>query len=281
MFDNLDNLIYKIYKFLTDNDKSNIKRLITSTKTDANLQINMDKISRIILRYVTQLKLKKDISRQDFIVQKIMAFLTMNAAAIVNSDLTAIDIGGGNGNILSGINNMINGDKLNFTCVENVSEWSEYYEFNHSNISYLFWDNHTMAIPDNSCDLAFCMVSLHHMSDETINNSLLEIHRIVKSGGILMIKEHDANSVNTKQLIEWEHHLYHILDCAYNGQTNNFELYKKQTISNFKSKETWQKIIEMYGFKFTVRTNRFLDGTYYNNDVKNVTNLYWDTYVKL
>ena len=280
MYDPVDNLIHKIYRFLSANDKRNVRQMVTNARSDADVKLSMDKIAYIVTRHVKQAHLKPDDNRQDFIVSKITAFLRAHAPSIMNAYLAAADIGGGNGNVLSGINNDVHGDRERFTCVENISNWSETYDFNHTNISYTFWDNQSIHIADHSCDVVFCMVSLHHMTDEVVAVALAEIRRILKPAGLLMIKEHDANSPSAKQLIDWEHHLYHILDCAYSGQTLNYEMYKRTT-NNFKSKETWKKMIETYSFKFGVRTNRFLDGPYIADDAKNATNLYWDVYTKV
>jgi hypothetical protein len=81
-------------------------------------------------------------------------------------------------------------------------------------------------------------------------------------------------------LINWEHHLYHILDGAYNKEPIHVEPYFEQTVHNFKSKELWKEIIESNQFHFNRRTNRFLDGNYIENESKNPSNLYWDIYEK-
>jgi len=280
-YDLLDNLVHKIYKFITYEDKRIIKILITNTPTNniALLINNIDKISEIILRYVKNLRLKKDTNRQDFITEKILNFIYKVNPEIINTNIRVADVGGGNGDIISGITKKIRGNKENFICIETNSDWIESYSFNNKNIIYKFWNNYSIDITDNYCDIVLCMVSLHHMTNETIINSMREIYRILKKGGLLLIKEHDSDCEETLKLIHWEHHLYHILETSYNRKLTNAEEYLSHSINNFKSKYDWQMLIEGLGFEFNCRKDRFLDGPL-KYDVKNATKLYWDLYSK-
>lgn len=279
-YDSLDNLIHKIYKFLKMNDQKFIKQLILKNKPET-LKETLTKISEIILNSVNALNLKRDENRQDFIVDKMMDYLKNNYPDILNSEISVVDIGGGNGNVISTINTKVNGNKNNFVCVETKNEWVESYPCDNDNILYKYWNNDVIDIPNESCNLVLCMVSLHHMKGETINNVINEIKRILKNGGILMIKEHDAETITTYNLIEWEHHLYHILDCAYNKKMVDADEYMKHSINNFNDKSYWHIMLEKtHGFELKDRTNRFLDGPYKNRDYKNPTNLYWEIYEK-
>jgi len=260
--------------------KNNIKLLINKTIHNKNsLENTLTKISVIVLEYFRQLQLKRDENRQDFIVLKILTFIESVEPSILNKNLKVADIGGGNGNVLSHINEVVKGDKSNFTCVES-KDWIETYKYDNPNVTYVFWDNNTIDILDESCDVVFCMVSLHHMSNYTLVNTLKELHRILKKDGILMIKEHDCNSNQTGNMILWEHHLYHLLDCAYDNRPFDYDIYYNNNIYNFKSKEDWQILIETHNFKYKCSKNRFLDGEYMMNEPKNASNLYWDIYTK-
>ena len=188
-----------------------------------------------------------------------------------------MDIGGGNGNVLSNINNIICSNKENFICVETQNNWIENYNFNNTNISYIFWDNNNINVPDNSIDIVLCMVSLHHMPDELIQTVLININKKLKPNGLLLIKEHDLTYFS-HFFIEWDHYLYHILDSLYNKNLN-VEEYFNNNIHNFKNKNEWKNIITNYNFTFIDRKNRFLDN-YFKQDIKNLSCLYWDIYKK-
>jgi len=261
------------------NDKKYIKQLILKNKPET-LNQTLTKISEIVLNYARRLNLKRDENRQDFIVEKMIDYLKNNYPNVLNSDISIVDIGGGNGNVISAINTTVNGNKNNFVCVETKNEWVESYPCDNDNILYKYWNNDVIDIPNDFCDIVLCMVSLHHMHNDTINKAIGEIKRILKPGGILMIKEHDAETIMTYNFIEWEHHLYHILDCAYNNKLVDADEYAKHSINNFNDKSYWQIMLEKtHGFELKDRTNRFLYGPY-QRDHKNTTNLYWEIYEK-
>lgn len=280
--DELDNLIYKIYKFTNQHDRIIIKNIILDTPINnlTKLKSSIKKIENVIFKYFQKLSIKRDEHRQDFITEKIMNFVNKMCPDTINQNMSIVDIGGGNGDVISLINTLVKGNSEQFICVETATEWVESYAHNHDNIVYKFWNNDTIDVVDNSCDIVMCMVSLHHMNDLTIANALKEMKRILKENGILLIKEHDSGNTNDCRLIHWEHHLYHILDCAYENKVVDVEEYMTKLIHNFHSKQFWRRLFEENGFKFVARTNRFLDGPYVENDKKNPTKLYWDAYRK-
>lgn len=228
--------------------------------------------------------------RQDFIVQKILDYLTVRApshtpAPTFRLDECAVfaDVGGGNGNVLSGIQTAFRGDANQYLCIETATDWTEEYPHNHTNISYLYWDNQNMKqVADASCHVVLCMVALHHMPPTTKQRALQEMQRILKPGGILLIKEHDAVAKSVP-LIYWEHYLYHIFDCVQNGVAFHGASFLQNSVHAFTTKEALQNEMRHVcpEFKFVERTNRFLDGAFYDaEDAKNPTRLYWDIYRK-
>jgi ubiquinone/menaquinone biosynthesis C-methylase UbiE len=272
----MDILINKIYKILTNNDKKVIKGIINENSSEI---LKLSKISKIITSITIKYKMKPDLHRQDFIANKIKLFL--NANNMISSDFNIIDVGGGNGNVLSMLKNVIDKNAtLNnskFVCLETLSDWCESYEYNNKNIEYKFWKNDDIDLPANSFDAALCMVSLHHMSDETILNVLQSLKRILKPNGKILIKEHNNKNLDTFRYILWEHHLYHLLDCAYNSKTIDMQNYYETNIYNFKSKDDWHLIFHNCGYKCVGVYNRFLDGEYIE-DNNNVSELYWAVY---
>lgn len=271
----LDVLIKKIFKFLNKTHHDEIKNIILNTNLADVVQLpkSINSISDYVIKYSVQQKE----GRQDYIVSKIIKFLKTHNN--LDENFKMLDIGGGNGNVLSAINQVIKGKKENFICLESDS-WVEEYKFSNKNITYKFWDNCYIDIPDNTCDVIMCMVSLHHMTDDIIDNILTEIHRILKPNGLLLIKEHNMTSISYK-LIEWEHHLYHILDCTYNNQKPNANEYLEKSVHNFHNYKYWEHLItDKCKMKLYYRANRFLDDIYNENDPKNPSNLYWDVYIK-
>ena len=303
----LFSVVYKIFKFLDDRDKTQITRIIgtdigdmadegaSSGLADEGASQGLadegaipglaDKLRRIyqIVRPVILGKgIKQDEDRQEFITGKLHDYLGFGDGSYGSGARTRfLDIGGGNGNILSGLQTRLGGPAEDFICVENQGGWQEDYKYSNANIQYKFWDNLELAgVADGSVDIVFCMVSLHHMKDDTINSAISEIKRVLQPGGRVLIKEHNATPDNLRY-IYWEHHLYHVLDMAMGADARDdsqgWANYCERSVNNFKSAEQWQELITGMGFALIARTNRFLDGPFVA-DMRNPSELYWDEY---
>ena len=278
MNNKLSELVNKIFKPLAFKDKKYIKELIEKSK---NIKQTLQTISNIVTNEFIKMKCIRDEYRQDFIVSKILIFIRAYSQNRITEQTRFVDIGGGNGNVLQQMNSTLDliEQKHNFICVETQTDWIETYDYNNKNISYIFWNNDSLQIEDNSVDYILCMVSLHHMTDETIETTFKEINRILKPGGMLLVKEHDSNEYS-KKFVELEHYLYHIMDSAYQHKIIDINTYFENSIDNFKSIQKWRELIETFGgLHWKKTTNRFLDGPFVN-DNKNASNLYWEVYTK-
>ena len=119
-----------------------------------------------------------------------------------------------------------------------------------------------ISIADNSFDMILVLQTLHHVVD--LDLKLKEIYRILKPGGLLLLREHDCRNVYIAQLIDIEHMLYSIV---YEKLT--YENAKKEYIGTiYRSKEAWRKILtENYNLKFIREIEpkmRFNPTMYYN-----------------
>lgn len=209
----------------------------------------------------------------DYIVTQLSYYISI---IFDNSSYIRIgDVGGGNGNLLNNISKKLKIKKKNLYCIE-TDKWVETYKFD-KKINYIFWNNQIVNMSSNSIHVFMCIVSLHHMNDYVINNLFNEINRILISGGILIIKEHDCNSINNLSLINWEHHLYHILNT--NNLTKDEIINYLDHETNYKSFDTWNILLSKYNFSLLYKLDRRLE---VNDDCfiddKNITNLYWSFY---
>jgi len=69
------------------------------------------------------------------------------------------------------------------------------------------------------------------------------LYRILKPGGILLLREHDAKDSDTHALIDAAHSLFNVIISQVSLQKNQHEL------RNFKPLDSWIQLIESHGFE--------------------------------
>merc|ERR1711964_731458 len=67
----------------------------------------------------------------------------------------------------------------------------------------------SLPFEDSSQDIVTCLQVLHHVRDR--GKMLDEILRILKPGGVLILREHDARGVEMKMLCDIEHGLWRVM----------------------------------------------------------------------
>ncbi len=198
-----------------------------------------------------------------------------------------IDIGGGNGNLLHCFSEKFNIPKDNLVSIENGS--FEYKYTHGDTVTYKTLkesdENNINAISKNvikSVDYIFCMVTLHHMTDANILNTVVFIKKHLKRGGYLIIKEHDADTQDTKCLIDWEHHLYRLMEHS-DGNMSPLEIQKYLDdiyIGNYKPESYFDARFKSAGFELVATLNNVM----YPMEIgdkkwdKNPTQLFWKIY---
>lgn len=223
---------------------------------------------------LTNYKRPLSASRQDYILSKLTALLE----PIVNGNdkFRILDIGGGNGYILNHIGKHFGLQKCDLICLENNNVTNDFkYNFNLKSIEYCFDPKSEVLI--NEFDLVICMVSLHHMNNIYINDSILPL---IKKGKYVLIKEHDTNNDDEiKDRIDWEHHIYHILDTSTFLTREKIQDYLDNYVGNYKSRAEFENIFEANGFRLVSTYNNLLDPVDNNFENKTVTRLFWQLYI--
>jgi ubiquinone/menaquinone biosynthesis C-methylase UbiE len=97
-------------------------------------------------------------------------------------------------------------------------------------------------IADESVDLVTCHIGLHHCNPEILDGYLKSIHRILRKGGMFIIRDHDVKDDEMATFISLVHTVFN-LGLGVSWETNASEF------KSFKSIETWSSIISGYGFK--------------------------------
>jgi hypothetical protein len=263
-------LLKKIIK--NENILKIIEDLLTETRSYSKKKFLQ--ISKIYHSY----NIKSNIpTNRNFISKKIATYILKKHYL---KSMKIADIGGGNGDVLKELGQLLKLNKNNLYCVENISGWTETYNYsNQQYLQYIFWDNVTIpTIKENSLDVVLIMVSLHHMSDLIIKDLFKNLQILSKTNSLLIIKEHDCQNSNDLYIINWEHHLYEITHRP-NLSENDIIKYKANYVDNYKTKGYYDKLIHSYGYIDVVELNRLFEPV--GEDAKNPTNLYWKIYKKI
>jgi SAM-dependent methyltransferase len=107
---------------------------------------------------------------------------------------------------------------------------------------HIIWDGKSALskeIPDASLDLVSMFIGLHHLPEESLEDFLNSINRVLKPGGIFLLMDHDATE--TVFPIAW---LAHFFFNAVTGEPREAEL---QEVRNFKPLDVWKSMISSKG----------------------------------
>jgi len=270
-------LINKIFKQNTHSKKisilfKHIHKIIIHTKnTKEDIISSMIKINDLLQSNNINKTTKIDNKNHIWVSQKLINIFKENG---MDNKIKIVDIGGGDGNILNNISDLFEIPKQNMFCIEQPS-WHEKYNFKYD-INYIFWNNSIINITPKSIDVILIMVTLHHMDNNTLKNLIINVKKILKPNGLIIIKEHDLTDNYIKKSIDWEHHLYHLM-MTQNEEITNKHLtdYLDKFINNYKSKKEYDNIFNEFEIKSEL--NRFFE-PFVDYEYANATNLYWKVY---
>lgn len=145
-----------------------------------------------------------------------------------------LDVGGGNGNITYAFGKAIGAVEVH--CLEPNKTLS------HDGIRYAYIDpaEQTIKLPyeDDYFDVITAFMSLHHI--KYLAETLAEIRRVLKPGGVLYVKEHDCRNGLDGMLIDIEHRIFIV---------HNKEADADPHVYTFLTSDEWVKMIDMLGFK--------------------------------
>ncbi len=105
-----------------------------------------------------------------------------------------------------------------------------------------------IALPyeDQKFDLVTMFMSAHHFSDAV--GRFCEVHRVLKPGGYLLIREHDCETVGQKLYYDVIHALY---DCVFGDRVTPAEFmanYAKGGFASYRSTAEWVSLAAKCGF---------------------------------
>ena len=105
-----------------------------------------------------------------------------------------------------------------------------------------FYDGINIPYDNNFMYIVTCTMVIHHMDNAAA--TLKDVYRVLKKGGLLIIKEHDSDNQYTEIIIDAVHFLYDMVL----GPTFNYGYYSNYKITRY-TKEDITKLLTSIGFK--------------------------------
>jgi ubiquinone/menaquinone biosynthesis C-methylase UbiE len=121
-----------------------------------------------------------------------------------SSELVYLDFGGGDGEIGAAIASRLHITKNN-AFVSDVKSWfGNIKESTYQNkVTYRYLNSQILPFKTEMFDLITCFQVLHHIKD--YEKTLRQMLRVLKFGGVILIREHDCRNVEDSVLIDLEH----------------------------------------------------------------------------
>lgn len=97
-------------------------------------------------------------------------------------------------------------------------------------------------IPDESLDVITCYIGLHHCPLENLNAFILSIRRVLRKGGLFIMREHDVKTPEMATFVSVVHTVFNAgLNVPWETESKEFK--------SLRSIDEWSKIISANGFK--------------------------------
>ena len=98
------------------------------------------------------------------------------------------------------------------------------------------------SIPDNHFDLIICTIGLHHVPPGKLPAFIDSIKRVLRPGGIFLLREHNAY---TPELVSLAYAAHSVFNAIIPQETTAADV---QEIRNFHALEYWKNTLEHHGF---------------------------------
>ena len=178
---------------------------------------------------------------------------------------SVLDFGGGSGDFLAHLQQhhqtlFPSQPLLEGVCMEVAKWYSKTHVDKYPSIKYLYTSSYKLSLLDESFD---CVCSLHvlHHCDQVVK-TLKELYRVLKVGGLLFLREHDAYDKEDHVAIDIEHLLYEVV-CRRN------EMALRSYFGTYFTKRYLYSMLQDVGFKFIADTKK-----------SGVTNSYYTLWAK-
>jgi FAD/FMN-containing dehydrogenase/SAM-dependent methyltransferase len=111
--------------------------------------------------------------------------------------------------------------------------------------SFKSLDNYQpLSLPSNSADLVSCFVGLHHMSPEKLEPFVASVARVLRTGGMFILREHDVTTPEVDTFVSLAHAVFN----AGLGEAWETNIAEER---HFASVATWIERMAVHGLRAT------------------------------
>jgi ubiquinone/menaquinone biosynthesis C-methylase UbiE len=154
-----------------------------------------------------------------------------------------LDIGCFDGGITKSIGSYF---KLNNTQIHGV----DIKKYNTYEFSFNEYNGYELPYADDSFDIITCLMVLHHIPTDKLEKLIDEIYRVLKNGGIVIIREHSPVYKLQEICLDIMHDFY---DLVWNSDSNMKWI---SSNNNYKNSNGW--IAEFLNASFIVDVNPYV-----------------------
>lgn len=204
-----------------------------------------NQIYEAIGRYVNRNESGRSEGQATELCRTLSAYLKSSGVDVHELGVSSyLDIGGGDGGITQHVAEFVGATDVH--CVEVKDAPAD------THIKYSKPDAGKLPYPDASFDLITAIMSLHHIQELDVMVS--EIHRVLKPGGYLFIKEHDCWNEFDAMLVDIEHCFFiHVLEHQETASMDH-------VVEHYKNYVGWDA---------TLAPLQYIHGNYYYTNVRN------------
>lgn len=98
-----------------------------------------------------------------------------------------------------------------------------------------------LELDQESVDIISCFAGLHHCPEDKLDAFIQSIHRTLREGGLLLLREHDTDSQAMNDLA-WM--IHSVFNCNTDVSLEN----EQAEVRNFKSIKEWTELLKRHGF---------------------------------
>lgn len=160
---------------------------------------------------------------------------------------TYLDIGCGDGKITSAIGHVLFGLEKKSIIGIDIESWAGHEHASSVDDSITFRKiakPGVFPVESGTIDVITINMVLHHIPEQVFEQTMLEIHRCLKAGGTIFLREHDSPNHMVDSLINIEHGIFEVVL----EQLSSGEKFQKSYYGKYKPRRDWVDMFIAFGF---------------------------------